>query len=31
LNKQGIFFWCARQGAFTWEWKSPMHPTGGSI
>ena len=22
---------CARQGAHTWEWKSPTHPAGGSV
>ena len=28
---RGDFFMCARQGADTWEWKSPMSPVRGII
>jgi len=24
-------FWCARQGALTWRWKSSTHPARGSV
>jgi len=29
--KQAVFLWCARQGAPTWERKSPTGPTRGTV